>query len=341
MNHDETTKDEFLILQEEVLKAQSHMKGKKYIIDLSGKAIQVNSTKPENLPPFAYEPQLNILFEENDVPRKSKQQKGSKKKLRVAGSRSVDKSNFLPTTSLATTLSKPNDIMLNPGVSLQTDQGIREGPISADDPKHPSRKQFFNKKVLSLTASNELSSSSIVSGSIEFSKTIGDIPTGKDLQMMSENLNATSVSSAGSLIRYSDIESTEGGRVRSKTSDSQKKEESTNPVIDYEAKGKQEPPEPPMKPSSKQKHIVASLTGGDTKIKPRERLPENLVSTRTERRIQVTDKSDKSETHTIGSNRPNSPSNESISITNSIISENSKGKSIVKAERLDIVREIF
>lgn len=66
--------------------------------------------------------------------------------VRVAGSRGVDEASFLPTLSLATTLSGVEHIpRVNPGVIVRSKTSTKAGETISEDPKHISRKTLLAK----------------------------------------------------------------------------------------------------------------------------------------------------------------------------------------------------
>lgn len=73
---------------------------------------------------------------------------GNKKRqfVRVAGSRGVDEASFMPTLSLATTLSGVEHIpRVNPGVIVRSKTSTKAGDTISEDPKHISRKTLLAK----------------------------------------------------------------------------------------------------------------------------------------------------------------------------------------------------
>lgn len=66
--------------------------------------------------------------------------------VRVAGSRGVDEASFMPTLSLATTLSGVEHIpRVNPGVIVRSKTSTKAGDTIQEDPKHISRKTLLAK----------------------------------------------------------------------------------------------------------------------------------------------------------------------------------------------------
>lgn len=334
-------------MQEEVERAAVTLKGKKYAFDSTGKPVMINATKAENLPPYAYEPILNIS--EEDVTERggvSKSQK-KKKKIRVAGSRSVDKAQFTPTTSLATTMAKPNDIMLNPGVSLQSEGMVRQGPPPVDDPNKPSRKQFFTKKMMNNSASvfSDYSQSgygTLAGGSstIAGGSSIYEAPGSKDQVFAS----SSSFHGNGGGSRFVDVDFTEGGRPRVAKEEADDGNATTGATT-IEPRGKQDPASVPPKRGDKEKKIMDSFTGGSEKSRPRERLPETLLATRSERRnVAVSTKLAAEGSITGALDNQSSGllrNSESIYSYNSGKTDASKNKGLVKKERSDILKELF
>jgi hypothetical protein len=345
-------KDEFELLRQEVEKAAVTLKGKKYAFDSAGKPITISNTKAEQLPPFAYEPVMSVHDEidkqssrNNNNNTSNLQPQKKQRKIRVAGSRTVEK-NFIPTTSLATTLSKHKDIMLNPGVSLVSDEGVREGPAPADDPRKPSRKQFFNKKLFSSTANAALSMDYSTSpNSMPANSSLGggstyEVPSGKD--QLHGGAFTTSVSSG----KYLDIDPTSGGKPRILQSDSDNIGPHESARGNTEPRGKQDPALGPRKRSEKAKKIMDKFTGGSDKAGPRERLPEPVVASRIERRqvtntVKLATESSVDSLESYNNYTSRSPDGDASSFGFSLKTETSKNKNTVKKERMDIVKELF
>ena len=145
---------EFEILNAEIVKGTQNMKkGKKYSINKDGKIVPIASAN--NLPPYAVQPAMSISNQRDPQERRPKSKEGvlstaSGKTIRVSGSRTMDSDEFFTATNnLATTFANPEQISLNPGVSLHNNEQIRKGPPIPSDPLRASRKQFLKKQTYS------------------------------------------------------------------------------------------------------------------------------------------------------------------------------------------------
>mmetsp|Transcript_4114 Transcript_4114/g.6369 ORF Transcript_4114/g.6369 Transcript_4114/m.6369 type:complete len:558 (-) Transcript_4114:134-1807(-) len=350
---DDDVKDEFQTLEEEVQRAAAELKGKKYAFDQNGKPITISVVKPDSLPPYAYQPSLNVNTESSsDSLKKGKK---TKKKIRVAGSRSVDHPQFLPTASLATALSSHASISLNPGVTLQSGDIIREGPVRSDDPKKPSRKEFFNRQAMarstasSLDMSNRIDPSSPWYDSEGASPTVGSstdvMKSGGSMLSTKDNVSASGFSTGA---RYKDIDPMEGARKISPQQDTESADVKTTENIESEDNSIKQrqysrTTQPkrvvsqPIKPTQKQREIVSLLHGGTENAGPRDRISHHALESR--RKITFAEQHlprSLSPTGSLMQNSALSNGNDSLSAT----SHSVKGGS-VKHERLDIAREIF
>ena len=153
-SNNEVQLSEFEMLNAEITKAtQSMKKGKKYSINKDGKIVPIVSTN--NLPPYTVQPAMSISNQKEPQERRPKSREGgssstSGKTIRVSGSRTMDSDEFFKATNnLATTFANPEQISLNPGVSLHNNDQIRKGPPIPSDPQRASRKNFIKKQTYS------------------------------------------------------------------------------------------------------------------------------------------------------------------------------------------------
>jgi len=272
----EDIKDEFDAIQEEIDRVTKDIKGKKkFTLDVDGKPIQVASVDPERLPPFSYKLGLNITNGSSSVDNskpKDMMPRRRKGKVRVAGSRDVDESYFVASASLTNSLSTTN-IVLGAGVSLKTDDTVREGPAVAEDPTRPSRKTFLRARqtgtYTALGSYNDTGGSAENTGGLGLDK-LG--PLSKD--------TTGSLRKEGSLLstqsfrekKFVDFNPTEGGR--------KKEEPEPPPPVDEFAElglgpvltmGKPNPAKLPGKPTQSQGQVVKRMFGGADKAGPRDR----------------------------------------------------------------------
>ena len=187
---DDETRDEFDLLQEQLSRTSTELRGKKFAVDATGKAIGIAPIKSEALPPYSLFPSHNISSSAVTSNEKGTGagagtatgvggKKGTRKRvskdqtLTTSASTSPSYPHFLPTPSLATSLSAHSSIPLAPGVSLKskvilentnnaaaTASGaqpasaqkvtsspiVREGPNLPPDPKKLSRSEYFAKQ---------------------------------------------------------------------------------------------------------------------------------------------------------------------------------------------------
>jgi hypothetical protein len=351
------------LLQEQVLKAAAELKGRKYAFDSTGKPIPITTIKSDTLPPFTYQPSLNVNSDPDMNKRGlSKKNAMGKKRgaIRVAGSRFVDHPPFIPTASLATTLSTHNVIPLSTGVVLQSGDVTREGPQRPDDPKRPSRKDFFQRQSLarsSLAANNTMGSILDTNGSISDASSWVDKPSDKPRGPPSSGLASLSMSTAAfstsSNPRYKDIDPLEGARKVDPIEEGAKEDSlaDSTPNDTIVKKGSmgltgRKPiiAKPPGKPSDKQREIAGLLHGGPELQGPRDRLASHTLDSR--RKITFAPQV------LTGSNGSTSPKRSAAGLSSpTFSSESGKNNSFdgsssskggtVKKERVDIVREIF
>ena len=292
---DDTVKDEFQLMQEEVERAKEDLKGKNYTFDQNGQIVLIQPMKSEQLPPFAFNPSLNVNDTHSSHNKKKssvmgqQQQQKKKKKLRVAGTRGVeDQPTFVPTTSLATTIADTTDeIFLNHGVAIQTNRMSKEGPPIPDDPNKPTRKEYFKRKI-SHTAS--LDSSWHDGGdTMNASREDSLRSNSYDLNDQSDSFAEKSSTFTGGS-RYKDIDPLEGGRPKPQSLVNATPDASRGTTArseDLSKKGKQKPPVEPTKPSSSQQASVSLLHGGPHMQGPRDRIPSQALHTRAEKKKYV------------------------------------------------------
>mmetsp|Transcript_19687 Transcript_19687/g.19786 ORF Transcript_19687/g.19786 Transcript_19687/m.19786 type:complete len:552 (+) Transcript_19687:294-1949(+) len=274
----EGIKDEFSLIQDDIDRVAKEMKGKKFTLDSEGKPVPVSSVEPDRLPPFAYQLGLNITNGGSDPSlRKDGIPKRKKGKFRTAGSRDVDDSYFVSSASLATSLST-TQIVLNPGVSLRTDDTVREGPPNVEDPSKPSRKTFMRNRANTSTMSvlGSYSTGSAESPAGFGAEKSGPQPT--DALALSRSAATpgslkASASFRGTGSKFVDLDAMEGGRkVEPKPTDPSPVQDDSEmglgPVVTL---GKPHPGRLPVKPSSTQGEVVKQLFGGTEKRGPKDR----------------------------------------------------------------------
>lgn len=338
---DDDVEDEFTTMEMEVKRAAAELKGKNYAFDHTGRPILINKVNPDSLPPYAYQPGLTVNLDTSSDLTKKQVKKG-KKKIRVAGSRSVDHPQFVPTASLATALSSHTSIPLNPGVTLKSGETVREGPLRADDPKKPSRKDFFNKQALSSMSSLELGSESMSwndKSQVQSSVATGNLSESGKVRTTSSTKGGDRSGGLVPKYRYQDIDPLEGGReiINQSVSTVQIAEDEEN--AETEASYKRSVPGShtrpailqPVKPSEKQREIVGLLHGGPDLAGPRDRLSHQTLESR--RKISFAPNSTpiKNSDSSLGNLKQNSVAS---------MGSRSQGGS-VKKERADIASEIF
>lgn len=304
---DDTVKDEFQLMQEEVDRAKEDLKGKNYIFDQNGQIVVIQPLKSDQLPPFSFNPSLNVSNTDsthNDESKKKNQiaqQQKKKKKLRVAGSRGVDdngdRAMFIPTTSLATTIAgNSHEMHLNNGVAIHTNKISKEGPPIADDPRKPTRKEYFNRKATAaMTTSLDASWDE---GDNNASREDSFHSNGFDLNDSSVGMAEKSSTFTGGS-RFKDINPLEGGRLKLAASsstagggapDSYRSSQSASSRRTSEdggKRGKQQPAVEPTKPTQQQQTTVNLLHGGTHMQGPRDRLPSQILNTRADKKKYV------------------------------------------------------
>lgn len=206
--------DEFELIQQEIDRATKELKGKRFTLDVDGKPVPVVPVAPSNLPPFAYQLGLNITSgPQTNKPTKDKDPNIKKKKVRVrvAGSRDVEESFFVASASLSSSIDGQN-IVLNPGVTIRTNDAVREGPPPPEDPKKPSRKNFFKNRTSAMTTASSLGAYD--SPLTDTKSAFGD---SKDMSIFSSTMPELSAATPSSVLlrtgnRFVDVDATEGGR---------------------------------------------------------------------------------------------------------------------------------
>lgn len=293
---DDTVKDEFQLMQEEVDRAKEDLKGKNYIFDQNGQILLIQPLKSEQLPPFAYCPSLNVSNSDSTESKKksiSAPLPKKKKKLRVAGTRGVDSSgdssNFIPTTSLATTIaSNSHEMFLSQGVAIQTNKISKEGPPIPEDPNKPSRKEYFNRKLSSTMSAAMDASWDDNIGSREDSLHSNSFDSYEQSLGMADK---SSTLTAGN--RFKDIDPFEGGRPKpppilvNPPDTNRSRASSRRDSGDVDKIGKKNPPVEPTKPSLQQQTTINLLHGGSLMQGPRDRLPSQVLNTRAEKKKYV------------------------------------------------------
>ena len=286
-------------MQEEIERATKEFKGKKFTLDVDGKPVQISPVVPDRLPPFAYQLGLNITSgpsEPNTKQVKESLPKKKKYKVRVVGSRDIEDSFFVASSSLVTSLSGGN-IILNPGVSIRTNDQMREGPPPPEDPRKPSRKTFFaNRSVIS--------GSSVLGGPSTLGSVPADSPNSdfRSSDPRSRRSSAASPSDFSDMhsphpspnvpvvplrsTRFAEVDPLEGAR---------KIQPKLQPIIEpsdaelglgpgVTIGSKAPPPKLPSKPSTKQGEIVEKVFGGHEQPKPRDRDPPRAQVPPTDRK---------------------------------------------------------
>ena len=169
-------KTQFQLLQEGIDQQVKDMKVKKYTIDRDGQVIPLAPVKPGSLPPYQVNPDTKVG---NYKDRSNTSRSGSrggrsaggattaasnaestqgadgtaadgkgKRKIRVAGSRVVDAYTFLPSYTLADTLSSTAEqVVPTSGVSVQINDAKRNGPNVPSIPGKMSRKEYATRNI--------------------------------------------------------------------------------------------------------------------------------------------------------------------------------------------------
>lgn len=168
-------KGEFELLQDQLNKASKDLRGKKFILDRYGQPIPIGSVDPKRLPALTTPLNLQVKeptpsnasgrrtsnnsqrpgtqhldqqhqHQQHQQQQQQQQQQKKRQFVRVAGSRGVDEASFMPTLSLATTLSGVETIpKVNPGVVVRSTVAVKAGDTIAEDPKHVSRKALQSR----------------------------------------------------------------------------------------------------------------------------------------------------------------------------------------------------
>lgn len=287
---DDTVKDEFQLLQDEVNRAAEDLKGKNYLFDQNGNIVVVQPIKSDQLPPFSFNPSLSVNNDAaNPTEEPKKKTAGNttkrKKKIRVAGSRQVDESPdkplFVPTTSLATTIAgTSHEILPNNGVAIETNKISKEGPPIPDDPRKPSRKEYFNRRNMASTSLD----ASWDEGFTDSGVNNIDSPNSSGFNDPSPTDRTGSITSK----RYKDIDPLEGGRPKRSDASEKKSSRPTSEGLQIETKsGKQPPPIEPTKPSPVQQSSIDLLHGGSHMQGPRERLAPQVLHSRTDKKKYI------------------------------------------------------
>eukprot|EP01041_Mallomonas_annulata_P000561 gene561-1082_t len=273
----ESVKDEFDLIQEEIDRVTKEMKGKKFTLDVDGKPVPVSQVEAARLPPFSYQLDLNITSGNTEPYTKPKEglPKKKKQRIRVAGSRDIDNTYFVPSSSLATSLSGTN-IVLNPGVSIRTNETIREGPPPAEDPNKPSRKTYMRTQI---TQSQGHMGSSSGGGLGSYTLDSPGTFTASNALQSLDNTSPQTRSPSTMLPQHSfranrfvDIDPTEGGRkTEEKKSESYVSDDAELGLGPVVTMGKPNPGKLPAKPSTSQDNVVKQLFGGVEQAGPRDR----------------------------------------------------------------------
>lgn len=270
-------KDEFEMMKETLESGKKGIKGR-YAIDGEGKPIPIAGTKPEDLPRFSMDLAANITsFQHNDAddaPIEAKltnpeKKEKREKKVRIAGSRVMEESYFVPSKSLATALSETGTEKFNlkAGVVLKTGQVTLEGPMLPSDPKRMSRKEFLERKRGIGVDTGSLTSTlqnSAVSDGVDAGNSVDS------LESATMGMSRTS--------KLTDVDALEGGKKKSPPNMTQEtvtdRELGLGPV---QSSGRPQPVALPRKPSAKQKEIIKDFNGGADKAGPRDRLPPAIA----------------------------------------------------------------
>jgi hypothetical protein len=349
-------KDEFEIMKETIENGKRNLKGKKFAIDSEGHPVPIGDVRPEDLPRYSLALSANISsFHKDDGPEiplenRPKQDKAGdkgKKKVRIAGSRSVEESYFIPSTSLATALSEniTDDFQPAAGVSLRAGDRVLEGPPAPVDPAKPTRKQVLQRHRQKEAGDGQSS----VGGDhpLDAGNSIGSLD--------SETLGSAAVSRTS---RFTEIDPMEGGKkvkpadvtIRDPTD----RELGLGPI---NVSGKPNPAQLPKKPSAKQQEVVRDFIGGPDKAGPRDRLPVGIQVPTNERKKLPPPESGKTSGHgmadtiSIASNSKGSPSKygsdvnshagDNSTILTTSIASSKREKGNVKLASAQLARELF
>lgn len=176
------------------------------VVDVDGRPIALEPVKTEALPPYAVPTGYTVSSYTTEAVD-PKAGGGKKKKVaRVAGSRVVeDSSHFTASNSFVSQLADNIRFPLNPGVSLRSNGGVREGPPVESNPRKISRKEYFSK---SADMSSRLSSAAGVS------QTADGVPRISGERPKTADVDTAEVSDAmlAMTSRFADIDVFEGAR---------------------------------------------------------------------------------------------------------------------------------
>jgi hypothetical protein len=168
------SKSAYELLQQGIEEQVKELKGKKYTIDREGQVIPLVPVKAASLPPYQVNPETKIsnykekqsrsgarkstpsggqapgtgvdsvLVEASSSAADPKKKK-EKRQVRVAGSRVVDEYTFLPSYTLADTLSTGEGLMPTSGVTINVNDQTRTGPVVPSIPGKMSRKEYASR----------------------------------------------------------------------------------------------------------------------------------------------------------------------------------------------------
>ena len=138
-----------------------------------------------------------------------------KKKLRVAGHRSIEEGTFMPAITLASSLAGIDSIpKLSNGVSVKSVSGTRSGQEIPENPQRLSKKTYMKSQSSLYSSSDSNGGESTVS----FSRSLGaagdkrQAKLGGNASMASDGLNTNSLISAKSIDFLEDLDPYEGGK---------------------------------------------------------------------------------------------------------------------------------
>lgn len=352
-------KDEFEVMKETLETGKKGLKGR-FAIDGDGRPIPIAGTRPEDLPRFTMDLAANVTsFQHNDdveVPAESVSHKttGKKdkkeKKVRIAGSRNMEESYFVPSKTLATALSETGaeKFDVKAGVSLKAGQVTIEGPMLPSDPKRMSRREFLERKRGGGTDAGSVTSTLYTHG--------GPMGDGLDAGNSLDSLDSATMGMSRTS-RLTDVDALEGGKKKVPV------DTAVKPVTDRElglgpvqSSGRPQPSALPQKPNSKQKEIIKDFVGGSDKAGPRDRLPPNISVPTSQKKKLPPPGSGKTIGHGMGDNgsvrSSNSPNKNSVYDNSSFGGDNStihtasvmsqkKEKGVVKLANTEIARELY
>jgi hypothetical protein len=354
-------KDEFQIMQETLENGKKNFKGKKYAIDSDGKPIAISGTKPEDLPRFSMDLAANVTSfqhnDEDDIPIENKRsdsvdnKKAGGKKVRIAGSRTMEESYFIPSKTLATALSETGTekFDLKAGVSIKAGDVLLEGPIIPSDPKRMSRKEFLEKKRNAALTDGSSVTSTLHTG--------GPVPDGLDAGNSLGSLDSETMGMSRTS-RLTDVDALEGGKKKVQSN------ALVRPVTDRElglgpvqTSTRPQEGKVPKKASAKQHEIMKDFNGGTDKSGPRDRLPPSISVPTSKMKKLPPPGSGKTIGHGLGDNSstrsgsksPNKNSNydnssfggDNSTIHTASVMSQKKEKGIVKLANAEIARELY